>query len=185
MRNRAGLETRERILDATRRLLADRGLDGTTVKAICDSAGIRAGSFYNLFASKEEVVLTVVREAITAVDPDPAGTGTDHLEDLVEAYVRFVRNEPTLARVYFIVALSGGLADGKIAARMLRHHEARVERFTAAFRRARPDLDPDRAAETMESLIAALNGFALHTLIDPTFDFAGHAKRLLHMEPAP
>lgn len=184
MRNRAGLETRARILEATRHLLAQHGLDGTTVKAICDDAGIRAGSFYNLFASKEEVVLTVVREAITAVDPDPRGTGGDHLGELVDAYVRFVREEPTLARVYFIVALSGGLAGGSIAARMLRHHEARVERFTAAFLRARPDLDRSIATETMESLIAALNGFALHTLIDPTFDFAGHAKRLLAMDPA-
>ena len=70
MRNRAGIETRERILGATQRLLAERGLDGVTIKGICDAADVHAGSFYNLFDSKEQVVLTAVREAITAVDPD-------------------------------------------------------------------------------------------------------------------
>lgn len=183
MRNRAGLETRARILEATRELLAERGLDGTTVKAICDAAGIRAGSFYNLFDSKEQVVLGVVREAITAVDPDPAGE-TDRLGDLVGAYVRFIREEPALARVYFMVALSGGLADGDIGRRVLRHHQARVDRFTASFRRDRPDVDPAAASETMEALLAALNGYALHSLIDPAFDFPNHAARLLEMEPS-
>ena len=68
MRYKAGLETRERILGATRTLVAANGLDGTTIKAICELAGVLPGSFYNLFASKEQAVLTVVREAIDAVD---------------------------------------------------------------------------------------------------------------------
>ena len=79
MRYKAGLETRERILDATRSLVAENGLDGTTIKAICEQAGVLPGSFYNLFASKEQAIVTVVREAIDAVDPDPAHQGTDTL----------------------------------------------------------------------------------------------------------
>ena len=90
MRYKAGLETRERILGATRSLVAENGLDGTTIKAICELAGVLPGSFYNLFASKEQAILTVVREAIDAVDPDPDHHGTDTLEDLVAAYVRFL-----------------------------------------------------------------------------------------------
>ena len=146
MRNRAGLETRARIVDATRKLLSERGLEGTTVKGICDASGIRAGSFYNLFDSKEQVVLTVVRQAIDAVDPDPKGTGTDHLTDLIDAYVRFVTGDRELARVYFMVALSGGLTDPAIGARVLRHHQERVSRFSAALRRSDPTLGAEEAA---------------------------------------
>ena len=76
-RYRAGIRTEARIIDATRELLGEVGLDGTTLKAICDRAGVRAGSFYNLFESKEEVVLRVVGEAIAAVDPDPDGRHRD------------------------------------------------------------------------------------------------------------
>ena len=90
MRYKAGLETRDRILGATRSLIAEQGLEGTTIKGICDQAGVLPGCFYNLFASKEQAVLTVVREAIDAVDPDPEHHGTDTLEELVAAYERFL-----------------------------------------------------------------------------------------------
>jgi AcrR family transcriptional regulator len=184
MRNRAGVETAERIVAATRTLLAEVGLEGTTVKAICDAAGVRAGSFYNLFESKEEVVLTVIREAIQAVDPHPGHTETDTVADLVEAYIRFVTGENILARVYMAVAVSGAVTDGAIRTRVLRHHQARLDRFAAAFRRDRPDLDEAAGRDLMEAMLAALNGYTLQRMLDPNFDFAGHARRLLTMEPA-
>ena len=184
MRNRAGVETAERIMAATRTLLAEAGLEGTTVKAICESANVRAGSFYNLFESKEEVVLSVVSEAILAVDPHPGHSETDTVSDLVEAYVRFVTEEPVLARVYVSVAVSGAVTDGAIRARVLRHHQARLDRFAAALRRDRPDLAATAARDLMEAMLAALNGYTLQLMLDPGFDFAGHGRRLLDMEPA-
>lgn len=184
MRNRAGIETETRILAATRRLLADHGLEGTTVRAICEGAGVRSGSFYHLFQSKDQAVLSVVREAITAVDPDPTGAGTDRLTDLVEAYIAFVEQRPTLARVYVVVAISGSLTEPSIARRVLRHHRERIDRFTAALARDRPDLAETEVAARAEALMAALNGYTFYRLLDPGFDFAHHARRLLLMEPA-
>jgi AcrR family transcriptional regulator len=169
---------------ATRTLLAEVGLEGTTVKAICDAANVRAGSFYNLFESKEEVVLTVISEAIQAVDPHPGHTETDTVSDLVEAYIRFVTSEPTLARVYVTVAVSGAVTDGAIRTRVLRHHQARLDRFAAALRRDRPDLADADSRDLMEAMLAALNGYTLQHMLDPSFDFAGHGRRLLAMEPA-
>ncbi len=176
MRNRAGIETRERILEATRTLLSERGLEGTTVKAICDVAGILAGSFYNLFDSKEQVVLSVVAEAIAAVDPD--GPGPESVAELVEAYVRFVTEEQTLARVYLAVAVSKGLQDPEMARRVLRHHEQRVERFRRAL--AAEGLGEPEASLRAEAVAATLEGYALHALLDPGFDLAAHALRLVN-----
>ncbi|MDH3500105.1 MAG: TetR/AcrR family transcriptional regulator [Acidimicrobiia bacterium] len=179
MRYRAGLETRAKILDATRELLAEGGLDGATIKAICERADVRAGSFYNLFDSKEEAILTAVRQAITAVDPDPAGLGEEQIADLIEAYIRFVTAEPVLAKVYLRIAVGGGVSDQAIADRMLRHHRARVERFRDALLRADPHLPKEEAELDAEATLAAINGYALHSILDPTFDFAGHARRLI------
>jgi TetR/AcrR family transcriptional regulator, transcriptional repressor of bet genes len=170
-------------MDATRRVLAEKGLEGTTVKAICDAAGIRAGSFYNLFDSKETVVLEVVKQAILAVDPDPLRQGTDRVVDLLEAFVRFVEDEEDLARIYILVGLSGGITDAAIRARMIRHHSERVGRFVAALHRERPHLAEGEAERQVEALLAALNGFTLQRMLDPDFDFAGHATSLLEMEP--
>jgi AcrR family transcriptional regulator len=183
MRNRAGEETAARIIDATRQILSEAGPEAATVKAICDRAKVRPGSFYNLFDSKETVILEVVKQAILAVDPDPGRTGTDRVGDLVEAFVRFVQDRPDLARVYIAVGLSGGINDPGIRARMIRHHSERVGRFTAALLRDRPDIGESQARRTVEALLAALNGYTLQSLLDPDFDFAGHARTLLEMEP--
>ncbi len=179
MRYKAGLETRERILEATRSLVAENGLDGTTIKAICDQAGVLPGSFYNLFASKEQAILTVVREAIDAVDPDPAHQGTDTLEELVAAYVQFLEESPALSRVYIRIGVSGAGSSPELSGRMVRHHEARVARFASAMKRQSPELSETLAERRAETLVLALNGIALHRIIDPDFDVAWHARALL------
>jgi AcrR family transcriptional regulator len=178
-RYRVGLETRERILSATRRLLGEVGIEGVTLKAITDQASVGAGSFYNLFDSKEEVVFEVVREAIEAVDPDPAGAGTDTLADLVEAFVQFVTESTPIARIYLQLAVGRGLTDAQVAARVLRSHRRRVERFADAVRRDRPELDEGEAEAEAELLLASLTGLALTALVDATFDMRAHAVRLL------
>ena len=178
-RYQAGLRTEARIIEATRELLGELGLDGTTLKAICDRAGVRAGSFYNLFSSKEEVVLSVVGEAITAVDPDPEGSGTDTVEDLVRAYEAFITDSPQVARIYLQIAVSGGLTGNDYGKRFLRHHERRVERFADAIHRADPTISPSDASAEAELLLAALNGLAFHWMLQPEFDFAGHVRRMV------
>jgi AcrR family transcriptional regulator len=175
---RAGIATRARILDATRELLADGGLEATTVKAICELAGVLPGSFYNLFPSKDEVVMTVVAESIAALETEAGPTET--VPDLVNAFVRFVTTEPVIARVYLIMAVSGGMTDPAIRRRILRHHQARVDRLTAAIRRRQPRPPSSRAAEQAEALVAALTGYALHAVLDSDFDLPKHAAGLLY-----
>jgi AcrR family transcriptional regulator len=177
-RYRAGIETRRRILEATRTLLAELGLEGTTLKAICERARVRAGSFYNLFETKEEAVLTVVREAIEAVDPDPDHVGRDTVDDLVEAYIAFIEGQPTLARVYIQIAVGGANTTEHLSGRVLRHHRRRAERFTEAMRRDHPELDAEETRRRALLLLATLNGLALSGIVDPSFDFGIHAKGL-------
>lgn len=188
-RYRVGLETRERILSATRRLLGEVGFEGITLKAITDQAAVGAGSFYNLFGSKEEVVFEVIREALDAVDPDPGGAGTDSLEDLVEAFVQFVMESTPIARIYLQLAVGRGLTDPGVGRRVLRSHRRRVERFSDALQREQPRLSVSEAEEDAEMLLAGLTGLALTALVDPGFDMRRHALRLLpddrpQMDPA-
>jgi AcrR family transcriptional regulator len=184
-RYRAGLQTRERIAAATRDLLAQGGLEGTTIKAICQRAAIRPGSFYNLFESKDEAILTVVREAIEAVDPDPEGEGTDTITELVEAYITFVTEQPTLARIYLQIAVTGGVTDPHLHGRIVRHGDRRRERFAEALRRSRADLTPRSAVREAERILATLNGLALFRGLDDGFDFTGHARELVKPSSPP
>lgn len=176
--NRAGVETRKKILRTVSAVLAERGLEGLTIAAVCDRAGIQVGSFYHQFPSKEEAVLEVVRGAIGAVDPDPDQAGAETLEDLTSAYVAFVTGEPHLARVYVRLGVVGGLGDGPTAAAFLSHHRRRVERFAAAMEREH-DLEEKEAGQRAELMLAALNGLAVGWLLDPTVDIEGLAHRAL------
>lgn len=185
-RYRVGLETRARILAATRDVLGEHGLESTTLKAITDRAGVGAGSFYNLFDSKEAAVLEVLREAIVAIDPDPAGLGRETLDDLIDAFVGFVTSDESaaLARIH-VQLTSSALTDPVIADRMARSHRRRVERFAAAIVRDQGDVDAAEAEAHAEILLAALTGLALQWIWDPTFDYGGLAARLPRRPLAP
>lgn len=174
---KAGIETRQRILDAVGSLLAERGLEGLTIAGVCQRAGIQVGSFYHQFDSKEDAVLNVVRGAIDAVDPDPQHAGTDTISDLTHAYVQFVTTEPHLARVYIRLGVGRGLAEGG-SGPYLAHHRRRVERFADAMARQH-DLEEKESLARAELMLAALNGLAVGWLLDPTMDLEGLAERAI------
>ena len=174
-RYQAGIRTETRILDATRELLAEDGIDGTTLKAICERAGVQAGSFYNLFPSKEQAIMRVARDAIRAVDPEPERAGTDTLDDLVDAYGTFITDQPALARVYLQIGVSGS-NDESAARRFLRHHVRRVERFAETIKREHPEVAVAEATMTAEVLLGALDGLAFRWVLDQSFDFPKHAR---------
>lgn len=184
MRYKAGLETRDRILEATRTQIAELGLEGTTIKTICEDAGVLPGSFYNLFDSKEQAILTAVRVAIDAVDPDPDHAGKDTLQDLVDAYVRFVEEQGDLARVYIRIAVAASRSNPDLRGRVLRHHEVRVKRFSSALARERPELSEEETNVRAEALVSALNGVTLHRTIDPEFEVGQYARMLLGVATA-
>jgi len=175
-RYQVGLETEAKIIDATRSLLAEGGLDAATLKSICDRAHVRAGSFYNLFDSKEEAVIRVIRESINAVDPDPEGAGTDTVDELVNAYIMFFKEDPELARVYVITGLSTEATGNGARRRFLRHHERRVQRFADAMSRANASLTQEQSAVSAEILLGALDGLAFRWSLDPAFDLERYAR---------
>jgi AcrR family transcriptional regulator len=184
-RYRVGLETRERILAATRRVIAEVGIEGVTLKAILDQANLGSGSFYNLFESKEDAVLEVVRHAIEAVDPDPEGAGTDSLPDLIDAFVTFFTDSRPIARIYLQLALARGMTDRRVADRVTRSHRQRVERFADAWQRWDPTCGPAEAGPRAELMVGALMGLGLNALVDPTYDLRGLAARLLPDDRVP
>lgn len=59
--------TRTRILDAAAAILAEQGYGNTRLEDIASEAGIKTGSLYYYFGSREELVETVLEVAITRV----------------------------------------------------------------------------------------------------------------------
>jgi len=92
-RKELGDHTRQRLLQATRRLLAERGLGGVRLRDVSEAAGVNIAAVSYHFGSLAGLVNTAVREAadsavseqarrLASLPPDAA------LEDIVAAWIR-------------------------------------------------------------------------------------------------
>lgn len=58
---RDGLQTKKRIMTVCARLFLENGYHQTTLQQICKEAQVSTGSFFNLFGSKDGVLLELIR----------------------------------------------------------------------------------------------------------------------------
>lgn len=65
-REESQAQTRARMLDTARQLFVTHGYGGTSIRDIADRAGYSQGAFYSNFASKEELLLELLREHMEA-----------------------------------------------------------------------------------------------------------------------
>ena len=63
-RQEAALETRQKLIDAARVLILERGFNNFNVSDITEKAGVAKGSFYTYFEHKEEIIDAVTHQNI-------------------------------------------------------------------------------------------------------------------------
>lgn len=100
-------QTREEIVLVSASLLAERGIVGTTMRAIADGCSIKSASLYFHFRSKDEIVAEVMNRSsahivglyagIRAADLAPAGT----LEALIRATLTNFQVHREAARMFY------------------------------------------------------------------------------------
>jgi AcrR family transcriptional regulator len=103
------LRSNDRILQKALELFSEKGYDATSVREICEAAGITKPTLYHFYGSKEGVYRAIVEGALERFQADLvrvlAGGGTlrDRLVRMAQSYVESTLREPDLAR--FIMAL--------------------------------------------------------------------------------
>ncbi|MEM7802506.1 MAG: TetR/AcrR family transcriptional regulator [Chloroflexota bacterium] len=122
-KNSSSAETRQRLIDASYRLITTRGYHATSMRDIASEAGITAGSIYNHFSDKGEIVKAVlfVYHPIVKVMPVLEQTEGDSLQDLVRDASRRMMHEvdtsPGILNLLYIelVELNGAHIDEMVA----------------------------------------------------------------------
>jgi AcrR family transcriptional regulator len=105
----AGVRSNDRILQKALELFSEKGYDATSVREICEAAGITKPTLYHFYGSKEGVYRAIVEGALERFRTDMvlalSGEGSlrDRLVRMARAYVDATLREPDLAR--FIMAL--------------------------------------------------------------------------------
>lgn len=124
--DRRKARTRRSLVEAARRILAERGTTDVSIQEITDTADVGFGSFYNHFESKTELFEVAVREVL-----DEYGAALDRacadLTDSAEIYAVGVRmtarlavTRPAIAQVLLQVGLSYASEHEGLAPRALR-----------------------------------------------------------------
>jgi TetR/AcrR family transcriptional regulator len=100
------MDVPQQILEASTRLMAERGFEGTSLSAIADAVGVRKATLLYHFPSKETLRLAVLdrllshwNEALPGLLRLAARTGTDRFEALVAELVDFFSADPARPRL--------------------------------------------------------------------------------------
>jgi AcrR family transcriptional regulator len=72
--------TRQRIVDAARSLMLDRGYRATTIAAIAKEAGVHADSVYHLVGRKPAVIRELIEQALSGTDHEVAAEERAHVQ---------------------------------------------------------------------------------------------------------
>jgi AcrR family transcriptional regulator len=105
---------RERLLDATESLIAEKGAARTTIEAIVKAAGVSSVTFYEHFRDKEECFVATFERAVgelraVVVGALPAaGSREERVRAGLEALLAAVDADPSRARLCFVEAQQGG-----------------------------------------------------------------------------
>ena len=181
-----GAQTRERIVDATAKLIYEKGAEATSLDEVCEAGRVSKSQLYHYFEDKDALVrevITLQANRILAAQSPPI----DEL-DSIDALCRWAKTVEDLHRATGgggcpLGSLANELAHRSDAARILLHEGflAWTDRLARGFERmqSRGDLDVDASPrELAVAVVAAVEG---GLLLAKTARSPGPLKRALDM----
>jgi AcrR family transcriptional regulator len=119
----SGAETRQRIIVATMRCVAEVGYSKATIREIARMANVTSASLYNYFPNKSELIKATIAARADAAMPrlrqaaEGPGDVVDRLDAVLDECGRLMREYPDLAAFEFairaenVIPLDGGQAE--------------------------------------------------------------------------
>lgn len=175
-------DNRERLIAAGYSVLSEKGYEATTVKEVARVAGVSPGLFHYYFASKEELLVAVLREAGTRYgrmmqDLRASAPPDRFLEAAFAAIRERATREPGWYRLRFeLFAL--GLRNPTLLPVLGEMLGFIRQVFTRAFLGVTGG-DEERAQALAAVVLAGLDGLALQQLAQPDADLTGAYDLLL------
>lgn len=109
--NKRGMKSREAVLDAAERVMAERGYEDATLARIVEASGIPMSSVYHYFKSKDGILLAVLERGaqrfIDSLDlpAEPLGDAGEHAAALAARIADALEANPWFLRLLFVFAL--------------------------------------------------------------------------------
>ncbi|MFG3522785.1 TetR/AcrR family transcriptional regulator [Nocardia nova] len=144
---------RARVVAAAIELFADTGYAPTSVQEITKRAGVSRKTFYELYATKEDVFLdayqavdVLVRET-RLTDGEPEAYDLETLTEITQRLLLLMAVAPAATRMFFLEALGAG---PRVRARRNEAIDEFVAAITPALQKARAVIEPELPPLTID-----------------------------------
>ena len=170
-RQQRGVRTEGAILQATLRLLATRGIKGTSLDLLAEEVGVAKSSILWHFGSKEELLLRVAEHVLDEVARGPVARilALPTLDARAEATWRFfsetLRERPELRRLVLYLIFESAEGRPELRARLQQLYRGIRGLYEAGLRTV--VRDPERRRRLAIISIATFDGLFLQWLLDP------------------
>jgi AcrR family transcriptional regulator len=199
--NRRGVKSRDLVLDAAERVMAEHGYEAATLARVVEEAGIPISSVYHYFGSKEGILLAVMERGADRFFADlpsldrRAGRPAEHLATVMSAAVRALERHPHFLRLLIVLAAQPAAGAGQVQAVIGRIRGQALQRLQVQIGLAFGD-DPHSPAidELARFALAAIDGaflacqadrgVTLERLLRPLPAALPAARRALQADPA-
>lgn len=186
-------KTRERIIAATSKVLAEKGYDATTLREISREAQVAPGLVHYYFGGKDQLLVEVLEasgrrfsqateQLVQNVPPDQS------LEAVLTHIFERVEQDPEVYRLRyksFALGLHNPLIEPKVKERLAQRRKEIgavmtkvLENMAHTEGKKSSSLDP---APLAALLLSIFDGLALQKIMEPSFDLDAAYKVLVHM----
>ncbi|WP_199432656.1 TetR/AcrR family transcriptional regulator [Qaidamihabitans albus] len=169
--SRRGRHTREQLVDAGIALLGEGGWSAITTRAVAERSGVNAGLIHYHFGGLPRLRVEIARRAVDLV-----------IGPVVELLVGAPDERAALAAVrdalpvtadersalpLVVELLAGALRDPELGADLREQTRLARDRIADRLAELHPDWTRGRCAGTATMAMSALDGLALHLMLDP------------------
>ena len=166
-----GVRTEAAILDATLRLLASRGIEGTSLDAVADEVGVAKSSVLWHFGSKEELLLRVAECVFEQVARGPVqeilalGTIAERDEATWRFFSETLHERPELRRLILYLIFESVEGRPELRDRLQQLYRGIRGLYESGMREIVPDARQRQRLAVIA--IATFDGLFLQWLLDP------------------
>ncbi|NEB03510.1 TetR/AcrR family transcriptional regulator [Streptomyces sp. SID13726] len=163
-----GVESRQRILDATVEIAGERGYEGTSIAAVSAKCGLPASSIYWHFKDKDDLIAAVIERSFEAwvktveLPADRTGTPLEQATAMAVNVARSLTDAPDFLRLGLMIALERRPTEPRGRTVFLRVRDVSLRRVEEVVRNLFPDLDEEAVVTLTAYAVASADGLFAH-----------------------
>ncbi|MFE6760959.1 TetR/AcrR family transcriptional regulator [Streptomyces sp. NPDC057689] len=159
-----GVESRQRILDATVEIAGERGYEGTSIAAVSAKCGLPASSIYWHFKDKDDLIAAVIERSfetwLAAVDLPTEDTGTplERVTAMARSVARSLVDAPDFLRLGLMLAMERRPAEPRGRTVFLQVRDIARAKIAEMAKVLVPDLDEESVHVLTTYAVAGADG---------------------------